>query len=279
MNKIKITLEDRDRKALKYLGSKLLPLQHDESNYNFIITEYKQIADTLDQKSLYSIRRYADVLARAVKKANEQDKSDENSPIKQRFKLYEKKYRLVSNEASRMIKKLKNDHTEPVMTPGNVFSKIDAIEKSKESNDELSDIDDETLQKERKDYEYVLNNLRKKREHNKRVNLQIEERTRDIIEDKIVNTNSAYTYEYKMKRFMRKYMSDADSLDELITQPDRVKDALDKIPLQNGTNLKGYISAILCYIKYLNHSPEIITRSIQEYRNYLKTKLQELFLI
>ena len=121
-----------------------------------------------------------------------------------------------------------------------------------------------------------MNSLRKKREHNKRVNLQIEERTRDIMRDNIVSTNSAYTYEYKMKRFMRKYMSEAHSLDVLITDPDSVKQALDEIPLKNGTNLKGYLSAIQCYIKYLSHSQETIDNTIHEYRKYLKTKLQDL---
>ena len=277
-NNIKITLEDRDRKALIYLGSKVLSLEQDGSNFNFIITEYKQIAKELDQMSLYSIRRYADVLARAVKKIKQQDKSDENSSIKNTFKLYEKKYRLVSNEASRMIRNMKKHHHDKkmklIMTPGNVFSKIDEIENSRQTNkcNEISEIDE----KERLDYEHALNSLRKKREHNKRVNLQIEERTRDIMRDNIVSTNSAYTYEYKMKRFMRKYMSEAHSLDVLITDPDSVKQALDEIPLKNGTNLKGYLSAIQCYIKYLSHSQETIDNTIHEYRKYLKTKLQDL---
>ena len=277
-NNIKITLEDRDRKALIYLGSKVLSLEQDGSNFNFIITQYKQIAKELDQMSLYSIRRYADVLARAVKKIKQQDKSDENSSIKNTFKLYEKKYRLVSNEASRMIRNMKKHHHDKkmklIMTPGNVFSKIDEIENSRQTNkcNEISEIDE----KERLDYEHALNSLRKKREHNKRVNLQIEERTRDIMRDNIVSTNSAYTYEYKMKRFMRKYMSEADSLDVLITDPDSVKQALDEIPLKNGTNLKGYLSAIQCYIKYLSHSQETIDNTIHEYRKYLKTKLQDL---
>ena len=94
--------------------------------------------------------------------------------------------------------------------------------------------------------------------------------------DNIDSTNSAYTYEYKMKRFMRKYMSEADSLDVLITDPDSVKQALDEIPLKNGTNLKGHLSAIQCYIKYLSHSQETIDNTIHEYRKYLKTKLQDL---
>ena len=182
-NNIKITLEDRDRKALIYLGSKVLSLEQDGSNFNFIITEYKQIAKELDQMSLYSIRRYADVLARAVRKIKQQDKSDENSSIKNTFKLYEKKYRLVSNEASRMIRNMKKHHHDKkmklIMTPGNVFSKIDEIENSRQTNkcNEISEIDE----KERLDYEHALNSLRKKREHNKRVNLQIEKRTRDIM--------------------------------------------------------------------------------------------------
>ena len=125
-NNIKITLEDRDRKALIYLGSKVLSLEQDGSNFNFIITQYKQIAKELDQMSLYSIRRYADVLARAVKKIKQQDKSDENSSIKNTFKLYEKKYRLVSNEASRMIRNMKKHHHDKkmklIMTPGNVYN-------------------------------------------------------------------------------------------------------------------------------------------------------------
>ena len=150
-NNIKITLEDRDRKALIYLGSKVLSLEQDGSNFNFIITQYKQIAKELDQMSLYSIRRYADVLARAVRKIKQQDKSDENSSIKNTFKLYEKKYRLVSNEASRMIRNMKKHHhdkkTKLIMTPGNVFGKIDEIVKSRQTNkcNEISEIDEKNV--------------------------------------------------------------------------------------------------------------------------------------
>ena len=277
MNNINIKLADKDRKALKYLASKVLPLDHDETDIKFIFFEYDKISDELDKLSLYSIRRYADVLARTVKKIKEQSAAKENSTEQKLFQLYEKKYRLVSNEASRMIKYLKEHHTDKknklIMKPGNIFSKIAEIENSRKT-EKIREIDDDTLKQEHLDYEHALKNLRTKRENNKKINFQIEVITKEIVLDNTVNRNSAYTYEYKMKRFMRKYMIDSDSLDVLVTGLEKVKDGLDKIPLNNGTNLKGYISAILCYIKYFDYSEEEINETIQWYRTYLKEKLR-----